>query len=73
MAKKPVDAKNPAKSEGRPILCVRCGQGGGTLVKVGDRYQHQHKCPPKPIIKEPADNLQKQQEVPSGLSSEIAK
>jgi len=38
---------NNRKPEGRPVTCVRCGSGGGTLVKIssgkpGDVvYQHQ--------------------------------
>jgi len=28
------------KTDGRPILCAVCGKGGGTLVKVENRYVH---------------------------------
>lgn len=28
-------------NQGRSILCVKCGQGGGTLQRVGDgKYKH---------------------------------
>ena len=26
---------------GNRVVCSKCGLGGGTLVKVGDSYQHQ--------------------------------
>ena len=26
--------------KGKPITCKLCGQGGGTLVKVGEEYHH---------------------------------
>ena len=29
----------------RPVVCGKCGHGGGTLVKAGEKYQHQGKCP----------------------------
>jgi len=29
---------------GKPILCQRCGQGGGTLVKVNDGVYIHTKC-----------------------------
>lgn len=32
---------------GRPITCSKCGQGGGTLIRIDkDTYRHQE-CPPK--------------------------
>jgi hypothetical protein len=39
----------------KPIECVKCGQGGGTLVKIGEnRYVHnicpRKRIPPKLII-----------------------
>lgn len=33
---------NNPKPEGRPVTCVQCGSGGGTLVKIGQNtYRHQ--------------------------------
>jgi hypothetical protein len=30
----------------KDITCIVCGKGGGTLVKVGDKYKHVHDCVP---------------------------
>lgn len=35
------------KPEGRPITCVQCGSGGGTLVKVADKKYAHKKCLPQ--------------------------
>lgn len=39
-----------AKHQGKPVTCVQCGSGGGTLVKVGEnayRHQRPEMCKPK--------------------------
>jgi hypothetical protein len=40
---------NNHRPQGKPITCVNCGSGGGTLVKVGDSYRHQRPEMCKPI------------------------
>jgi len=38
------------KHEGRPVTCIRCGAGGGTLVKIDEntyRHQRPEMCRPK--------------------------
>lgn len=32
--------------KGRHITCALCGESGGTLVKIGDIYKHDHNCSP---------------------------
>jgi hypothetical protein len=27
---------------GKPIMCSKCKQGGGTLVRIDDHYEHSH-------------------------------
>lgn len=34
-------ARDLKKIYSYPILCHKCGTGGGTLVKAGDHYEHQ--------------------------------
>jgi hypothetical protein len=50
--------------QGKPILCRKCGQGGGTLKRVDDGYIHDQKCPtqrvrPVPVSKEELERLKK--------------
>lgn len=50
--------------KGNPILCQKCGQGGGTLVKLGEGYAH-NKCPARRIsIKPKPVEPQKGTEIP---------
>lgn len=35
---------NYKRTYGKPITCQKCGLSGGTLVKVGDHYEHQDKA-----------------------------
>jgi phage FluMu protein Com len=44
--------------QGKPILCQKCGQGGGTLKKVSDGYIHV-KCPPRTISNTERKSLNK--------------
>jgi len=45
--------------QGKPIVCQKCGQGGGTLRKVDDGYAHV-KCPARnwSVTKEELRRLQ---------------
>ena len=46
MAEKHIYHDKDKKSQrGRPIVCSKCGQGGGTLLKIDDdKYEHD-RCP----------------------------
>ena len=37
------------RMQGKPILCLKCNRGGGTLVKVEGGYVHDPKCPAQPV------------------------
>jgi hypothetical protein len=36
--------KDKEAQKGKPIVCRKCGKGGGTLVRVGE-YEHKGRCP----------------------------
>ncbi|MCJ7744595.1 MAG: hypothetical protein MUO99_08605 [Dehalococcoidales bacterium] len=42
----------------RNLVCIVCGKGGGTMVKIGDNYKHTHDCYPgkKMLQKQPKFN-----------------
>ncbi len=33
------------RTQGKPIVCLKCSHGGGTLRKVEGGYEHDRKCP----------------------------
>ena len=44
------DKTRTVKPKGRPILCLYCGKGGGTLRKIGDREYAHDGCSPEGVV-----------------------